>query len=183
MSEDIYGKITDDTDPIKKILSKVPGFSGYIEREKRRDSDKLLREIIADRLEEQWQRVSTLQKEFISQGEISYLDDLESAAIKIRTLADRIRRASYGYAGIFDAVKINEDDLALLYSYDAALLDSVDEISRAIDNAEVSVGTDGLPAAIRNISSVTQDMTTSFNRRDETILSAGQDGITSTEEG
>lgn len=170
MSEDIYGKITEDTDPIKKILSRVPGFSGYIEREKRRDSDKLLREITAERLEQQWQRVSALQRDFISQGEIQYVDDLESAAIKIRTLADRVRRATRGYAGIFDAVKINEDELANLYTYDAALLDSVGDISHAIDNIEASIGTDGLPASMRNLTSVTQQTIEAFNRRQEVFL-------------
>jgi len=170
MSEDIFGKIDSDVDPIKKILKKVPGFKGYIERENRRDSDKLLREIIAERLNEQYQRISALQREFISQGEIMYVDDLEAAAIKIRTLADRIRRASYGYAGIFDAVKINEDELVNIYNYDAALLDSVDDIDRAIDNVEASVGTDGLPAAFRHLTSVSQQMIDTYNRREEIIL-------------
>jgi hypothetical protein len=170
MSEEIYGKISSDMDPLKKILKKVPGFSGYIERQNRRDSDKMLRDITADRLEEQWGRVSALQREFISQGEIRYVDDLESAAIKLRTLADRVRRAPRGYAGIFDAVKINEEELGRLYTYDAALLDSVDEISRAIDNVEMSVGTDGITASLRNLSSVSQDAVEAYNRRQEVVI-------------
>lgn len=170
MSEEIYGKIDADVDPLKKILRKVPGFKGYIERENRRDSDKLLREVIADRLEEQYQRISSLQRDFISQGEIAYVDDLEAAAIKLRTLADRVRRATRGYAGIFDPVKINEDELAQIYQFDAALLDSIDDISRAIDNIEMSVGTDGLPAAIRNLNSTSQDLINTYNKREETVL-------------
>lgn len=170
MSEEIYGKISSDMDPLKKILKKVPGFKGYFERQNRRDSDKMLRDITADRLEEQWGRVSALQRDFISQGEIKYVDDLESAAIKIRTLADRVRRAPRGYAGIFDAVKINEEELGRLYTYDAALLDSVDEISRAIDNVEMSVGTDGLLASLRNLSAVAQEAVNKYNRRQEVII-------------
>jgi len=171
MTEDIFGRIDSDVDPIKKILKKVPGFKGYIERENRRDSDKLLREIIAERLGEQYQRISALQRDFISYGEIMYVDDLEAAAIKIRTLADRIRRASYGYAGIFDAVKIKEEDLANIYNYDASLLESIDEIDRAIDNVEASVGTDGLPAAFRHLTSVSQQTIDTYNKREEVVLS------------
>jgi hypothetical protein len=170
MTNDIYGKVTSDLDPIKKIASKVPGFSGYIERQNRRDSDKLLRGIVADRVEEQWQRVSALERDFVSQGEIMYVDDMEAAAIKLRTLADRIRRASYGYAGLFDAVKIKQEELALLYEYDLALLDSVDEISRAIDNVEMSIGSDGLPASIRNLTSVSQQAIDALNRREQAVL-------------
>lgn len=170
MQEDIYGKVSSDLDPFKSILGKVPGFSGYVERQARRDADKLLRETIASRIEEQYQRVSTLQRDFISQGEISMVDDLEAAALKMRTFADRIKRATRGYSGLFDAVKINEAELNQLYQYDASMLELVDEISHAIDNVEASVGSDGLPAAIRHLTTTTQKCIDVYNRREEAFL-------------
>ena len=168
--EQILSKVSGGMDPFKKILGKIPGFSGYMERQNRRDSDKLLRETVASRFEEQWQRVSTLQRDFINQGEISYLDDLESAAIQLRTFADRVRRASRGYSGLFDAVKINQEELSKLYQYDAAMLELGDEVGRAIDNVEASVGSDGLPAAIRNLNTTARQCATVFDRREEVIL-------------
>jgi hypothetical protein len=171
MSDEIYGKVDSDLDPVKKIASKIPGFGGYIERQKRRDSDKLLRDMIADRFEQQYQRISSLQRDLISAGEISYIDDLESAAIKIRTFADRIRRATRGYSGLFDAVKINEEELGLLYQYDSQMLDLVDEVSRAVDNVEVSIGSDGLPASIRHLRTMSQECIDVYDRREEVILS------------
>lgn len=174
MSDQIFGKISSEMDPFKQILSKIPGFSGYMERQNRRDSDKLLRDTVADRFEEQWQRISALQRDFISQGEITYVDDLEGAAIKLRAFIDRVRRATRGYSGLFDAVKINETELAQLYQYDATLLNQVDEISRAIDNVETSVGSDGLPAAIRNLTTVAQQAVQAFDRREEVIMGTDQ---------
>jgi hypothetical protein len=170
MSDQIFEKVGSDMDPIKKILKIIPGFGGYIERQKRRDSDKLLREAVADRIEQQWQRVSNLQRDFVSQGDISYVDDLESAAIKLRTFADRVRRASRGYSGLFDAVKINEKELDQLYQYDATLLTLTEEVGRAVDNVETSVGSDGLPAALRNLRSVTQQCIDAFDHRKEVII-------------
>lgn len=170
MSDQIYGKVSSDLDPFKKILSKIPGFGGYIERQARRDSDKLLRESIADRFEQQWQRISTVQREFISHGDIQYIDDLEAAAIKLRTFIDRLRHAPRGYSGLFDAVKINENELARLYEYDAAMLDLVDDLGRAIDNVEASVGTEGLPAAIRHLARIGQQAIDTYDRREEVIL-------------
>jgi hypothetical protein len=159
MSDQIYDKVDSDLDPFKRIASKIPGFGGYIERQKRRDSDKLLRETIADRFDQQYQRISSLQRDLISEGEIGYVDDLEA-----------VRRATRGYSGLFDAVKINEEELALLYKYDAQMLDLVDEVSRAIDNVEASIGSDGLPASIRNLKSVSQQCIDVFDRREEVIL-------------
>ncbi|HEY5668447.1 MAG TPA: hypothetical protein VIS10_00535 [Anaerolineales bacterium] len=168
--DQIMGKVSGDMDPFKKILSKIPGFSGYMERQNRRDSDKVLRETVASRFEEQWQRISNIQRDFVNQGEISYLDDLESAAIQLRTFADRVRRATRGYSGLFDAVKINEEELAQLYQYDAAMLEMADEVGRAIDNVEASVGSDGLPAAIRHMTNTARQCNTMFDRREEVIL-------------
>jgi hypothetical protein len=165
----LFDQVTGDQDFFKKIASKIPGFSGYIERQNRRAADKLLRETIADHFEELYQRVSALQTDFISQGEIIYVDDLEKSAIKVRTFIDKVRRASYGYSGFFDAAKVNEDELARVYEYDSTMLDLEGEIGRAIDNVEASMGTDGLPAAIRNLTSKAQDCLDAFNKRDEVM--------------
>jgi hypothetical protein len=176
MSDQLFDKVSSDMDPFKKILAKVPGFGGYMERQARRDSDKLLREMLAKRFEELWERISQIQRDFISQGEISFVDDLEASAIKLRTFADRIRRATRGYSSLFEAVKINEEELAQLYQYDAAMLDLVDEVSRAIDNVETSVGTDGLPAAIRHLTSTARRCIEVYDRREEVVMGGSPQG-------
>lgn len=171
MTDQFLGKVASDLDPFKKILSYIPGFKGYMERQSRRDSDKLLRDTVARRFEEQWQRVSGLQRELINQGEIQYVDDLEASAIKLRTFADRIRRATRGYSGLFDAVKINEAELAALYEYDAQMLGLAEEVAKAVDNVEASIGSEGLPAAFRNLNATAQRCIDVFDRREEAILS------------
>lgn len=172
LQDQIFGKVTGDMDIFKKILSKVPGFSGYMERQSRRDSDKLLRDTIFKRFRELEDRVSSLQRDLLSSGDIALLDDIERSAIKLRTFADRVRTAPRGYSSLFEAVKINEDELAKLYQYDASLLDKVDEVGRAIDNTQSSVGTDGLKAAIRNLETVSNDCIQAYDRREEVVVSA-----------
>ncbi len=175
---DILGRIREEQDVFGKLLGKLPGFNGYFDREQRRSADKLLRDTVAARYEEQWRRISALQRELISQGGLAYVDDLEAAAIKLRQFIDRVRTASYGYAGFFDAVKIQSEALEKLYQYDLWLLSLVDEISRAIDNVEASFGTDGLPAAIRHLTSLAQESVEAFNKRSEAILAGGENGGT-----
>lgn len=168
---DILDKVTGESDFIKKILSKLPGFRGYVEREDRRNADKLLRESIADQYEGLWQRISTLQKNAIENGEIDKIDDLESSAIKLRQFIDRIRTATYGYAGFFDVIKVETDELNAIYQYDLQLLDLEEELSRAVDNIDSSFGTDGLPAAIRHLETLSQKSIDTFNHRKEVISS------------
>jgi len=166
---DLFEKVTGEQDFFKKILSKIPGFKGYIERTNRRLSDKLLRENIANTFETLYQRISSLQRDLISQGELAFVDDLEASALKLRQFIDRVRTASYGYAGIFDAIKINQEELNRVYQYDYALLSLADEVGPAVDNVETSIGTEGLDAAIRHLTSVSQQCVDAYNKRSEVM--------------
>jgi len=178
---DFLGQVTEEQDFFKKILSKIPGFSGYVDRQNRRSADKLLRDTVADHFESLWQRISSVQRDMLTAGGIENINEVEAAALKIRQFIDRIRNAAYGYAGFFDAVKIDSKALAAIYQFDLQLLTLEDEVSRAIDNLVSSMGTDGQPAAIRNLVSTSQQCIDAFEKRKEAVLnSAGGSTVTPT---
>ncbi|MFO7584554.1 MAG: hypothetical protein R6W69_07475 [Anaerolineales bacterium] len=165
---DFFGRVTGDHDPIRKLLSHIPGFSGYIERSDRRSADKLVRDTVAHRFEELYKRTSRLQTDIISEGGIEYVDELEKAALQIRIFADKIRNATYGYSGFFDAVKINEEELAKLYAFDNAFFDVAEQIDGALSTVEANIGNDeGIRPAIRNVVTLTREATATFERRYE----------------
>jgi len=170
---DLYEKVTAQEDVFKKLVSKIPGFDGYVERVNRRSADKLLRETIAVKFQGLWQRISGIQRDLVNAGRIELLDDVEQAEIKIRQFIDRLNTATYGYAGFFDAVKIRQDTLAEIYQYDLSLLELADSVSLAVDNLEASLDSDGLPAAIRNLVQKAQDCLDAFNKRSE-VMKMGQ---------
>ena len=172
---DLFDKVTGQMDFVKKLASYIPGFSGYIERQNRRAADKLLRGSVADRFEELWKRTSNIQTDMVNEGMIELMDDMEQAAIQLRTFTDKIRTATYGYSGFFDAVKINETELTQLYQFDLAFFDVAEQIERALDNVEASMGDEeGLKAAIRNLTGLTREAVTTFNRRYEMINGTGR---------
>src|SRR5512147_2463873 len=138
--DNFFEKVTSMQDPFKKLMSHIPGFNGYVERQNRRDADKLLRDTVARRLDEQWKRVSHLQNDIVSNGQISYVDDMEKAAINLRTFIDKISTAPRGYSGLFDAVKINEKELEKIYQFDAAFFQLADQVKSAVDNVEATLG-------------------------------------------
>ena len=170
MSEQIFDSVKSDHDIFSKIASVIPGFKGYIEMQDRRASDKLLRDEIAKRFAQLERRVSDVQTQAISAGSIDLLDDLEASAIKLRQFTDRIRNASYGYSPLFAAVKVKKEDLAVLYAYDYSLLAKADDISAAIDNVEASLGTEGVTAALRHMTRLSQEAVDAFNHRSSVIL-------------
>ena len=169
--EDFFQKVTSQQDPFKKLASFIPGFKGYIERQNRRDADKVLRDTVAQRFEDQWRRTSQLQSDLVSNGQIAFVDDLEKAAIKLRTFIDKISTAPRGYSGLFDAVKINEDELESIYQFDAAFFDLAEQVGRGLDNVEASLGDPAaLPAAIRNVTTLARQAVETYNRRSEVVI-------------
>ena len=171
--DDFFQKVTSQQDPFRKLASYIPGFGGYIERENRRDADKVLRETVARRFEEQWKRVSQLQTDLVSNGMIAYVDDMEKAAIKLRTFIDKLSTAPRGYSGLFDAVKINEKELTAIYQFDAAFFDLAEQVGRAVDNVEQSMGDEAaLPAAIRNLTSLARLAVETYDKRSEVVTSS-----------
>ncbi|MEX1248595.1 MAG: hypothetical protein WEA61_08935 [Anaerolineales bacterium] len=167
---DLYEQVQSEQDLFRRIAGKIPGFSGYIERENRRAADKLLRESIAAKYEQIWKRVGTLQKDLASAQELEYLDDLEGAATKLRTFIDKVRTAAYGNAGFFDAKKIKSDELKRLYEFDLALVDRADEISAAVDAVQAAVGTEGMSAPVANLVNLSRDLVSTFDNRSEVIF-------------
>ena len=172
---DMYQNVAGQIDPFKKLASYIPGFSGYVERQNRRDADKLVRDTVARRFTELLTRTSNLQKDLISAGKIQFVDDMEQGALQLRTFIDKISRAPRGYSGLFDAVKINQKELEQLYNFDLAFFDTAEQIGRGLDNVEASLGDDAaLPAAIRNITALARQAVETYERRTEAFTGSGK---------
>ena len=52
------------------------------------------------------------------------------------------------------------------------MLAMVDDVENAIDNVEMSIGSDGLPASIRNLVSTSRQLDAVFDKREEIVYSA-----------
>ena len=89
---------------IERLSSKIPGYSGYVDRERRRDIDKLHREHLANRLRGLKGPLTDLMKDLTNNGRLFEVGAVDSTIKKLDHLENRIRFASYGYAGFFDVV-------------------------------------------------------------------------------
>ena len=167
---DPMGKVTEEKDWIDKIQNFLANYIGYFDKERRRDADKMLRTTVASRFQEQWDRISSLQEELVSDGKLDFVDDIEKPAVKLRGLIDRIQGASYGYAGFFDAVRIQSEELNKIYQFDYDLLQNVEFVKSAVDQTKAAFDEGAPEEAIDALTEVVQNAIELFNRRDEVIL-------------
>lgn len=119
---------------LEKIELLIPGFRGYKQKELRRENDKLLRTRICEELED-------IKKDFEHMEDriekIEKLKECEDVIQQIQKLIDKIEHADYGYAGFFDLVHIDEEELDRMYEHDEKILRKIKKIKEMEDSEKV----------------------------------------------
>ena len=166
-------RIEDSRGGLESLISKIPGYHGYKEKENRRAADKLLRDQLTKQLDEQRRRLAELQRNLVDSGGLLMVDDLDRAVTKVQKLADKIKTATYGYAGIFDAVKVKEEQLDALYTFDEGMLEHVTSVQTGIDALATAIDSNGdIKGAIRAVVSAAEQAETTWRQRESTITGA-----------
>lgn len=117
---------------VERIAAYIPGFSGYLEKETRRDVDKVQRDFCADKLMGQKTAVKRVLDDLISGGEIDGIAPFEKLMNRIDRVGQKIKNAPRGYSGLFDTIKVGEDVLLQVYEHDLSLAEAVTEVAHKI---------------------------------------------------
>lgn len=172
MPEDFVQRAKAQMGAIEQLLKGLPGISGYIDKELRRDADKRVREGIAALLEQSKGALTAVQGQLLKGGGLALMDEVDEVAVKLQTLIDRVKTASYGYAGFFDPVRIKEEQLNALHRFDMALAQQVGNIGQAIAALAQAVEQKAdINAAVAQVGKVVSDMSSLFDKRREAIMS------------
>ena len=122
---------------MESILRRIPGFRGYLEKEYRRESDALQRELLSDCLVRAKRSLDDHTRALVDAGDIDSLPQWDRVRLRIDKLSARIRGAMHGYSGWFDLVQIDEAVLDRIYEHDVKLLDEVELFSQSVEHLPV----------------------------------------------
>lgn len=168
--------MSDQRNWLERLGDKIPGYSGYVAKERRRDVDKLHREHLAERLRLSKQPLNDLMRELSSSGRLFEVTPVDRVLKKLDQIENRVRFASYGYAGFFDAVKIEEPQLERIYRFDLALVEKVEAFERQARELSTKAATpEGLKSAAAEIERAADDLNSTFNERYRAIETFGPD--------
>jgi hypothetical protein len=118
---------------LERIGAKIPGIKGYLNRELRREVDKMQRDWLAEQVDRGRRSLQEHVRDWSRAGNLSNLDLASSIDKALDRFGNRIRHADYGYTGFFDAVKIHEGELDKIYEHDLALMNHVEELTARIE--------------------------------------------------
>jgi hypothetical protein len=170
---DAYQKMVQDGGILGKIAKIIPGVGGYLEREQRRTSDKMQRDYLAQQLTTHKGKVSDIVLEITNAMKLDLLNPMDEITKKLDKMISKITYADYGYAGFFDAVKIDGPELAKMYEFDLSLIEYVQSIGgslTAIENGMENSEDDGeLKKKAKAVIKTLNDLDNIFNDREHII--------------
>ncbi|MBX3052494.1 MAG: hypothetical protein KF753_13520 [Caldilineaceae bacterium] len=170
MTNPFVDKAKENMGTIERLLKGLPIVRGYVDKDLRREADYRLRQTIASTLESEKQRMYSLQKKLLKGGGLLYMDDLDSAITRVQKLADRVKTASYGFAGLLDAVKIQEDQLDALHRFDVGLAARTYEVQTAVDELGSAVeAKSGIGDAIDSLTEKLAELNRLYDARHKAV--------------
>jgi hypothetical protein len=153
---------------VEWMMKYVPGYRGYVEKETRREADKLLREHLAGRLRQGKEKVRDVRDKLVEESKLDRLDDVDRVDLIFENVVDRLGFASYGYAGFFGAARVDEEALDRLYEYDEALAKAVDGILAKAD--ALAAAGDDVKKPLDELKAELRAFEDKLDKRKETIL-------------
>ena len=171
MLDDLTEKIRASQGKLEDLASIIPGYKGYKQKEQRREADKLLREHVARKYGEQLERLNRLQYDLTAHGRLASILTLERAVMKLQLLIDRLKTASYGYAGLFDAIKVDEAALDRLYEFDQSMLEGVGQVAALLDRlAEAAQAEASTSAEANDLVTTLERLNSTFGQRQDVLV-------------
>ena len=174
MSEkkDLYAVAKDQMRLSERIAAAIPGFRGYKEKELRRESDKLIRNHLYLKLSEAKSNLRTIFQKLSDRRYFDVLTDMDRLMAKSDRVVEKVNHASYGYSGFFDVVKVREENLDRMISFDNQLIDEVNSLTAGVDafKTELIAGEfKNMKERIQNLTEKLETFEETFDKRDEVI--------------
>jgi hypothetical protein len=153
---------------LEKIARMIPGYGDYKDKELRREADKRARMYLARRLGEEKSRLQAVSAKVSDKMFLDALGPADRTGRRLEKLIDRIRFASYGYAGFFDIVKVREDLLDKVYEFDASLLEDLERIREKMGELEGSLETQAaVTAKVEELDTLIGEIDNKLNQRED----------------
>jgi hypothetical protein len=172
---DVYEKAKKEMRFSERILAALPGFRGYKEKELRRESDRLIRDSLYQRLSKAKSDLKTVFQKLSDRRSFDVLTDMDRLMAKFDRVAEKVNHASYGYSGFFDVVKVEEDSLDRMIDFDNQLFDDVDAIVNEVSAFKTEITKqkyDKAKERVQNLADTLDAFEEAFDKRKEVILGA-----------
>ncbi|MFO7322774.1 MAG: hypothetical protein DIU68_013680 [Chloroflexota bacterium] len=177
MASDLYSQIMNDRGSLERMMARIPGFEGYLDRAARRKADRMLRDHLAGELDQRINRLARIERALLDKTGLAHMAATNAVKTRLQTYRDRIKTAAPGYSGFFDAVRIDSEELEWLYGFDELQVVYADRLAGALDTLEQAVNEGGdVEAALRDLDNLVREADDAFSQREQKLLNLNISG-------
>jgi hypothetical protein len=155
---------------IDRMLDSIPGYAGYRDKERRRDSDRAIREKLALEYGQIADRLGRLATSLADERKIAAISVVDKPYKRLNAFVDRVRTAAYGYAPLFSENAVDEHALEQVALFDTALADQQKALAAKVVELE---GTSPNDAAFKRVAgeivTIVDGLHERFDKRHEVI--------------
>jgi hypothetical protein len=176
-NKDVYAQAKSQMRLSERIAAALPGFHGYKEKELRRESDKLVRNNLYLKLTKDKDNVKSISQKIADKRYMDALTDIDRLNVKMDRITEKVNHASYGYAGFYDIVKIKEENLDRMITFDNQLLDEVNALTASIEELKTQLLSNNfanLKDKIQTIADKFELLEDTFDKREQVISGVPQ---------
>jgi hypothetical protein len=176
-NKDVYAQAKSQMRLSERIAAALPGFRGYKEKELRRESDKLVRNNLYLKLTKDKDNVKSISQKIADKRYMDVLTDIDRLSAKMDRITEKVNHASYGYAGFYDIVKIKEENLDRMITFDNQLLDEVNALTASIEDLKTQLLSNNfanLKDKIQTIADKFELLEDTFDKREQVMLGVTQ---------
>lgn len=171
--EGLYEKAKGEMRLSERLLAELPGFRGYKEKELRRESDRLIRNHLYTKMSQAKNALKEVFQQLSDKRLHEVLTDMDRLLARFDRVAEKINHASYGYAGFFNVLKVEEEKLDNMITFDNQLIDDVAQIleeAKAFKTEVVKQKVDKTREHIQKLNGMLESLEETFDERQEVIL-------------
>jgi len=155
---------------LEKIKRYIPGYDGYVNRDNSRELDTILRNQLANKLEENKTKLKNITLQLTNDGKLFETANFEKLDKKNENAIAKFKSAARGYSGAFDVSKIKEDKLNMIYEFDFNLLTYVENLNKGFSDLEAKAkAKEDLKNNVGEVSDSLDELLKKFDERENLL--------------
>ena len=167
--ENLKKRISESRDLVDRIITKMPGYSGYVEKGEMNEADRVVRGFIAERFLQYKRIVEAVTREYSGQGNMTLLVDLDSLNSVLEKLYKKCAYADYGKTGAMSHVTVSQADSDKILEFDWRMIAKADELEPEMVKFE-GAAPEELEAEIKRVRKLLDEFEKSFDQRNNVLL-------------
>lgn len=166
--ENLKKRLGESKDLVDRLIDKLPGYNGYVEKGELYEADRVVRGFIASRLLDCKKHVDEAIRAETKKGLMEHLADLESINVLLEKAHKKCVNAEFGRSASASKVNPSSEEMTRVIEFDWRMIAKADELEAEI--AKLPAAQESVVTEIGRIRQLVSDFERDFDQRKNIVL-------------